>query len=110
MISLCKSIINEKKAVHCFDTALTHSPPLPPRRDPNLTAGGSSDFVSKLQRDLWQELLTWDARSKLIRELRQQVIVYPVLHRAQDDDGPRVMNYRENTAIKLRIRRLNKQC
>lgn len=49
-------------------------------------------LVPKLKGDLRHELLTWDARSKLIGEFRQQVIVYPVLHRAQDDDGPRVVN------------------
>lgn len=44
-------------------------------------------------KDLW--LLTWDARTKLIGELGQQVVIYPVFDRTQDDDGAGIMHFRE---------------
>lgn len=45
--------------------------------------------------------LTWDTGSELIGELGQQVVVYPVFHGAQDDDGSGVVNFGEEREMKL---------
>ena len=36
--------------------------------------------------------LTRDTRPKLVGELRDKVVVDPILHGAEDDDGPRVVH------------------
>lgn len=45
---------------------------------------------------VWQQswrILTRDTRAKLVWELRQQVIIHSVLHRAQNNDRPRVVHW-----------------
>lgn len=38
------------------------------------------------------KILTWDAGAKLVRKLRDEVIVDPIFHRSKHDDWPRVIN------------------
>lgn len=41
---------------------------------------------------LLRQALTWDTRAKLVRELRDEVVVDTIFHRAEHNDRPRVVN------------------
>lgn len=41
---------------------------------------------------LLRKALTWDTGSKLVRELRDEVIVDAIFHRSEHNDRPRVVN------------------
>lgn len=38
-------------------------------------------------------ILTWDAGAKLVGELGDEVIVDPVFHGSEHNNGPRVINF-----------------
>lgn len=46
----------------------------------------------RIDKDAGHTVLTWDTGSKLLRKLGYQVIVDPVLHRAQNDHGTSIIH------------------
>lgn len=43
--------------------------------------------------------LTWNTRTKLLWELWYEVIIDSVLHRSEDDDGPGIINWKEEHSM-----------